>query len=76
VTFRRIVRDQSGNFVQTGLVNPRGSDVIIAAGFERMKFGRRLDIGGKIEAMQDFNRNFSKDVPNLNLQITTRLHPW
>jgi len=75
-TFRRIVRDQQGDFVGTGVINPRGSDIIVAAGLERMRFGRRADIGAKVEAMQDFNRNFSKDVPNLNLQLNARLHPW
>jgi len=75
-TLRRIVRDQRGDFQVTGIVDPHSSDVIVAAGLERMRLGRRADLGGKIEAMQDFNRNFSKDVPNLNLQLTARLHPW
>lgn len=75
-TMRRIVRAQRGDFPTTGAVDSRGSDVIFAAGFERMRFGRRVDLGWRIEAMQDFNRNFSKDVPNLNMQLTARLHPW
>jgi hypothetical protein len=75
-TLRRIVRDQSGDFQVSGVVNPLSSDVIVAAGIERMWLGRRADIGAGAEAMQDFNRNFSKDVPNLNLQLTARLHPW
>jgi hypothetical protein len=76
MTFRRIVRDQRGDFQVTGIVDPHGSDVIVAAGLEQMRFGRLVDVGGKVEAMQDFNRNFSKDVPNLNLQLSARLHPW
>jgi hypothetical protein len=75
-TLRRIVRDQIGDFQITGVVNPRSSDVIVAAGIERMTLGRRLDFGAGAEAMQDLNRNFSKDVPNLNLRLTARLHPW
>jgi hypothetical protein len=75
-TLRRIVRDQRGDFPVTGIVDPHGSDVIVAAGLERMRLGRRVDLGAKVEAMQDFNRNFSKDVPNLNVQLTARLHPW
>jgi hypothetical protein len=74
-TLRRIVRDQRGNYPATGIVDPRGSDVIVAAGLERMRLGRLVDFGGKVEVMQDFNRNFSKDIANLNLQITARLHP-
>ncbi len=72
-TFRRIVRADKGQYLVTGVVDPRSSDVIIAAGLERMRFGRRIDVGAKVEAMQDFNRNFAKDVPNLNLQLTGRL---
>ena len=72
---RRIVRAQEGDFYRTGIQNPRGSDVLIAAEAERMRFGRYVDFGAKIGLMQDFNRNFSKDTPNLNLQLTSRLHP-
>ena len=75
-SLRRIVRDQRGDFQTSGVVDPRGTDVIVAAGLERMHFGRRADIGGTLQLMQDFNRNFSKDVGNLNLQVTARLHSW
>jgi hypothetical protein len=75
-TLRRIVRDQRGDFQVTGIVDPRGTDVIVAAGLERMRLGQRADFGARVEAMQDFNRNFSKDAPNLNLQLSARLHPW
>jgi hypothetical protein len=73
-TFRRIVRDQIGDYYLTGAVNPRGSDVLVAAGFERMRYGRIVDVGGKIEVMDELNRNFVRDVGNLNLQLTARLH--
>jgi hypothetical protein len=75
-TLRRILRDDSGDFVGTGIVLPHASDVIVAVGAERMRFGRLVDYSAKIEAMQDYNRNFAKDVPNLNLQLTAQLHPW
>jgi hypothetical protein len=75
-TLRRIVQDDNGVFNATGIENPRSSDVIVAAGMEKMRFGRRMDLGAKVEMMQDYNRNFSKDVPNLNLQITARVHSW
>ena len=75
-SLRRIVRDQRGDFQTTGVYDPRTSDVIIAAGAERMRQGRRIDIGVSVQAMRDFNRNFASDVSNLNLQLTTKLHPW
>ena len=71
---RRIVRDQANVFAANGTVTPALSDVTISAGAERMRFGRRFDFGAKVEMMEDFNRNFSKDAPNLNLQLTVRLH--
>jgi len=76
VTLRRIVRDQRGNYQVSGVVDPRGSDVIVAIGLERIRYGRFVDFGGNVEAMQDLNRNFSHDVANLNLQLTARLHAW
>jgi hypothetical protein len=74
VTLRRIVRDQTGDYYLTGTVNPRGSDVLVAAAFERMRYGTFVDLGGKIEAMDELNRNFTRDVGNLNLQLTVRFH--
>jgi hypothetical protein len=44
-------------------------------GAERMRYGRYLDFGGRLEAMDEFNRNFAHDVGNLNIQLTMRAHP-
>jgi hypothetical protein len=74
-SFRRIVRDQRGEFPSTGVVDPRGSDVIIGVGFERARISERLEIGGKVEVMQNYNRNFTRDVANLNLQLGVKLRP-
>jgi hypothetical protein len=70
---RRILRDQP-NIAPFTMVSPARSDVTISAGAERMRFGRRLDWGGKVEMMEDFNHNFRSDTPNLNVQLTARLH--
>jgi hypothetical protein len=75
-TFRRIVRGDAGDYPGNGVVNPRASDVLISLGAERMRFGRIADYGAKIELMDDLNRNFTKDLANLNFQLTARLHPW
>jgi hypothetical protein len=75
-TFRRIVRADAGDYPGNGMVNPRASDVLIAAGAERMRFGRFADYGAKLEVMDELNRNFAEDVWNLNIQLTARLHPW
>jgi len=39
-----------------------------------MRYGSVVDLGGKIEVMDELNRNFVRDVGNLNLQLTARLH--
>ncbi|MEO7647626.1 MAG: hypothetical protein ABIV11_05245 [Gemmatimonadaceae bacterium] len=76
LTVRRIVRAERGNYSASGTADPRSTDVIMATGVERMRFGKHVDFGAKVEAMQNFNRNFSRNVPNLNLQLTARLKPW
>jgi hypothetical protein len=74
ITFRRILRAQKGNYYLTGQITPRGSDVLAAGAFERMRYGRLVDLGAKIEVMDELNRNFVRDVGNLNLQLTARFH--
>jgi hypothetical protein len=73
---RRIVQDQANLFAANGTVTPALSDVIVSAGAERMRFGHRVDFGAKAEVMEDFNRRLAKNIPNLNLQVTARLHSW
>jgi hypothetical protein len=71
---RRIVQDERNVFEGNGTVTPARSNVTVSAGAERMRFGRWMDFGGKVELMEDYNHNFVKDAPNLNLQLTVRLH--
>jgi hypothetical protein len=73
---RRIVRSERGDYVANAMVDPRGSDVIVAGEAERMRFGRLADVGVKAGIMQNYNRNYTKDVANLNVQVTARVHPW
>ena len=89
-TLRRIVRDQAGNYLDAiktnGDYNPlppgfdvplnRETDVIIALGVERMQFTKYADFGAKLEAMQNYNRNFTQDAANLNLQVMARVRRW
>ena len=76
LSLRRIVRAQRGKPVASLAADSSNSDVIISTGLERMRLGKRLDVGAKIEVMQNFNRNFSEDMPNLNLQIMARMKAW
>ncbi len=74
VTLRRIVRNDRGDYIATRFVDPQATDVLVAAGVERSRFGKMVDLQGRLEAMQDYNRNFSMDSPNLSFQLTARLH--
>lgn len=90
VTLRRIVRDQAGNYLNSilrfanynplppGFVVPpnRTTDVIVAVGAERMQFTKYGDFGARLEVMENYNRNFTSDVANLNLQIMARVRQW
>lgn len=90
VSFRRIVRDQAGNYLNAiksnggynplppGFVVPlnRETDVIVALGVERMQFTRYADFGARLEAMQNYNRNFTEDAANLNFQVMARVRRW
>lgn len=52
------------------------TDVLVALGVERMQLTRYGDFGARIEAMQNYNRNFSDNVANLNIHLTARLRSW
>lgn len=41
-----------------------------------MQLTRYGDFGARIEAMQNYNRNFSDNVANLNIHLTARLRSW
>jgi hypothetical protein len=69
------VRHQRGEYPTTGVIDVEGSDVIVAAGLERMRFGRNFEIVARLEAMQNYDRNFSRDIANLNSQLTVRFRP-
>jgi hypothetical protein len=68
------VRAQRGEY-STNADSPN-IDVLIAVAAERMRMGQRMDLGAKVELMQNFHRNFSEHTPNLNLQLTARLKRW
>ena len=74
IALRRILRNQIGSLTTTGVEEPQGSDVIVALGVEQFRYGPHVDVGGRIEVMDDLNRDFANDVGNLNLQLTLRLH--
>ena len=74
--FRRIVHGQQGVYGNTGVVTGRSPDVIVAAAVERTRMRRTVDYGARMEVMQNFNRDFSGDAPNLSLQLLVRLKRW
>jgi hypothetical protein len=71
---RRIVQAHADGTTINDLANAKGSDVVIAGEVERLRFGQHADFSAKVGLMQNYNRNFAKDVPNLNIELTARLH--
>ena len=90
VSFKRIIRDQLGNYRdqlltlgeaetipgEEDIPASKRTDVIVSLGFERMQFTRYGDVGARLEVMQNYNRNYAENVPNLNLQLLARLRAW
>jgi hypothetical protein len=90
VSFKRIIRDQLGDYedalLTPGEIEPipgeenipasKRTDLIVSLGFERMQFTRFGDLGARLEVMQNYNRNYAENVPNLNLQVLARLRAW
>ena len=90
INLRRIVRDQIGDYrdllLELGETEPipgeadipdhRKTDVLVALGFERMQFTRYGELGARLEVMQNYNRNYSGNVANLNLPVMARLRAW
>ena len=90
ISFKRIIRDQLGNYRdqlltlgeaetipgEDDIPASKRTDVIVSLGFERMQFTRYGDLGARLEVMQNYNRNYAENVPNLNLQLLARLRAW
>lgn len=72
ISFRRIVRRDKPGFTS----DPKGSDVLTSAAFERTRFHNQNEYGIRVEGTANFNRNFANDAMNLNLQVFTRLGIW
>lgn len=90
VNFRRVIRDQAGDYRDLLRLEPgvptfpgkdsipaeKRTDVIVALGLERLQFTRYGDFGATITVMQNYNRNFSDNIANLNVQLMARLRAW
>ena len=73
---RRITRAQRGTYYQTGVADPKSTDVLWSASLERVRFGRWADVGARAEWVRELNRNFERDASNLHLQLTARFRGW
>jgi hypothetical protein len=75
IAWRRILRAETGTYHLSGLEDLRSNDVLHTLGVERsMSFGpARLNAG--FELMRNFNRDFERDVFNLNLLAGVQWSP-
>ena len=71
-SWHRIINQEDGNFVASGIRTPRSMDVSHALGFETTRFMRGFDVTGGLTVVRDFNRNFRADVTNVNALVGVR----
>ncbi|HEY8164932.1 MAG TPA: hypothetical protein VIF83_05190 [Gemmatimonadaceae bacterium] len=66
----RDVNRENGSYLLLGVRNPRSMDVNHALGFEMTRFLEAFDVTGGLTFVRDFNRNFTRDVNNLNATLS------
>jgi hypothetical protein len=66
----RDVNRENGSYLLLGVRNPRSMDVNHALGFEMTRFLEAVDVTGGLTFVRDFNRNFTRDVNNLNATLS------
>ncbi|MDP3772823.1 MAG: hypothetical protein Q8Q85_00995 [Gemmatimonadales bacterium] len=70
VAWNRSVRGTQGPYLSDGSVDPRGGiDVVHSVAVEGLLFREAFDLSGGLTAALDLNRNFRRDVFNLNAFI-------
>ncbi len=67
---RSLGRDR-GRFYLTDVPMDEAPDVRQTLSLETVRFGKPFDVTAKVGATMNFNRNFSSDVFNLNVQVGT-----
>ena len=72
VFFSRELRQDRGQFIETGRVDPRGLDVQVAAGANALFFRGPYDVTAGVTAVYELNRDFQRDGVNLNLTLGVR----
>jgi len=68
----RELRQDRGQFVQTGTLDPRALDVQLAAGANGLFFRGPYDVTAGVTAVYELNRDFQRDVMNLNFTVAVR----
>jgi hypothetical protein len=68
----RELRQDRGQYVQTGQLDPRALDVQLAAGANGLFFRGPYDVTAGVTAVYELNRDFQRDVLNLNFTVAVR----
>jgi hypothetical protein len=66
----RDVNRENGSYLLQGVRSPRSMDVSHGIGFEMTRFMDAIDVTGGLTFVRDFNRNFTRDVNNLNATLS------
>lgn len=72
LSWARLLTQHAMAYENTGVVNPRDTDVQHALGVEALVFGRRVDVTGGLTGVYEFNRYLREDAFNLNAVAAVR----
>lgn len=75
LAWHRIVRAHAGTFQEDGVADEDAVDVIHSLGVERSRGSAKLRYTLGVDVMIDLNRNFTRDVLNLNLRAGMQWSP-
>ncbi len=64
--------EQGRDFLETGTVHPRGTEVVHSLGGEVLLFRRRLDLSAGVTGSANLNRHFNRDAYNLSVHVGAR----
>jgi hypothetical protein len=71
-SWTRIVRRESGRFIELGIREPRTIDVSHALGFERSAMISGFEVTTGLNLVYELNRDFLRDATNLNALVGVR----
>jgi hypothetical protein len=71
-SWTRMVRQENSDYIKRGIRTPRSTDVSHALGFERASIVSDFEVTTGLTFVREFNRDFLRDVSNVNALVGVR----